>query len=281
MRTIIQLVISLVCFAAVVGCAPVSQKHYLKKGISPLTREQIEATIAGTALHLASIDFNATVTFTADNKLQGKSHIGGEDSGRWQAEEKDLLCMQFSSWYYGDNKCYRMIVDGDRILFFTSNGALNYTGTKLKKHNSRINYSQQNQDSSVSTVRAETEATRPETAEEKKKRFARMAKNCPGCNLSGFNLSGANLIRANLARANLSGADLSNTELRQANLSGADLSGAIVIRANLPGADLSGANLTNSDFSGSNLIRANVTGATIVNTNFTGAYLESIEGKIQ
>lgn len=264
----------LFCFILNTSCAPVSQKHYETKGQVPLTIKQLEKTLKETNIHLESIDFDAFVLFHKNRKITATNQEGGTDSGTWSVSGNDLLCLEFHSWYFGDKRCYRIIEDDNRLIFFSPNGALSYTGT-IHGPNKSINLSESK---TPRTPPVETNNSTPKqsSTETVKDRFTRLAKNCPDCNFRGVDLSNAQLNHANLAGANLSGADLTNANLRQANLSHAKL-----IRANLPGANLSFADLTNADFSGSNLIRANVTNATFKNTNLSGAHLESIQGKIQ
>lgn len=257
------------------SCAPVSQKYYEKKEQFPLTKKQIEKKLRGQTVQLESIDFDAAVLFHDDMKITATNYAGDTDFGTWSLSDENLLCLGFHSWFYGDNRCYRIIEDNNHLIFFTPNGALSYTGT-LTKVNEDIPSPPHTQ--SVQVPAPQPEIDRLETSKE---RFIRLARNCPDCNLSGVDLSNAQLNHANLAGANLSGVDFTNANLRQANLMGANLSGAKLIRANLPGANLSFTDLSNANLSGSNLIRANVTGATTTNTNVTGAHLESIQGTIQ
>ena len=269
----------LLCFILNNSCAPVSQKHYEKNGQIPLTTKQLEKKIKDTNIHLESIDFDAFVLFHKNKKITATNQEGGTDSGTWSVSGENLLCLEFHSWYFGDNRCYRIIEDNNRLIFFSPNGALSYTGT-IAEPNKSISLSE-SQTPRTPPVEMYNTAPKQSSTETVKDRFMRLAKNCPDCNFRGVDLSNAQLNHANLAGANLSGADLTNANLRQANLTGANLSHAKLIRANLPGANLSFADLTNADFSGSNLIRANVTNATFKNTNLSGAHLESIQGKIQ
>lgn len=261
------------------SCAPVSQKHYENKDQLPLTAKQIEQKIVDRKLHLESIDFDAFVRFHENMKLTATNLEGGTDSGTWAILDDNQLCLKFRSWYFGDTKCYRVIEDNNRLIFFTPNGALSYTATISKPHK---DISQNKSDDPlIASIERHNNQPIQNSSETDKKRFIKLARNCPDCNFKGVDLSNAELNHANLAGADLSGANLTNANLRQANLTGANLSNATLIRANLPGANLSSADLTNADLSGSNLIRANVTGATTTNTNLTGAHLESIKGTIQ
>jgi hypothetical protein len=262
-----------------ISCAPVSQKHYENNDQLPLTTKQIEQKIVDRNIHLESIDFDAFVRFDKNMQLTATNLNGDTDSGTWAVLGDNQLCLKFRSWYFGDNRCYRVIEDQNHLIFFTPNGALSYTATISKPHKA---ISQNKSDAPITTP-IEKHTSQPEqtNSETDKERFIKLARNCPDCNFSGVDLSNAELNHANLAGANLSGANLTNANLRQANLTGANLSNAKLIRANLPGANLSSADLTNADLSGSNLIRANVTGATTTNINLTGAHLESIQGTIQ
>jgi len=282
-KTSLFFIIQLILVGAIVGCAPVSQKSYEKNGLKPLSMQQLNDELTGRTLHLDSIDFSAEVTFQSNQTLGARSTSGASDTGRWFVEGDDIVCMEFSSWLFGDKRCYRLIknsVQENQYIFFTLNGARSYTATASPTKSSAEITKKKDPPNRTSSVTVATRQKKIPTAtpEERKQRFIRLAKNCPDCNLSGVDLSGAQLNRANLAGANLSGANLTNAELRHANLAGADLSGAILIRANLPGANLSSSDLSGADLSGCNLIRANIEGATTTNTNVTGAHLESIQG---
>lgn len=267
------------------ACTPVSQSQYEKKGLRPLETSAIEKLLSGITLQLESIDFNASVSFQEDKQIIAKDQWGEEDTGSWSLEPEDRICMKFRSWYYGDTNCFHIIEENrNKILFFTPNGAIRYTGTRAQEApKERVVKKGSKQKIEQVKLQQDSEVDPPRNVkkESAKDRFTRLARNCPGCNLSGVDLNGAQLANANLEGANLSDADLTGANLRLANLTGADLSNARLIRANLPGASLIGANLTGADLSGSNLIRADITNAILKNTDFSGAHLESIQGKIE
>lgn len=267
------------------ACAPVSQSQYEKRGLEPLDTSAIEKLLAGTTFQLESIDFNGSVFFRENMKIAAKDQWGGEDSGSWSLEPEDRICIKFRSWYFGDTNCYRIIEENNnKILFFSSNGAIRYTGIRKQvDSNGKTDKKRTSQGVKQEKQPRDSKFTPPENGKKEsvKDRFVRLARNCPDCNLSGVDLSGAHLANANLAGANLAGANLTGANLRLANLAGADLSEAQLIRTNLPGANLTGANLTGANLSGSNLIRADITNATLKNTDFSGAHLESIQGKIE
>lgn len=258
------------------SCAPVSQKQYEKSGLTPLTTRELKRELQDKNVHLEAIDFNGVVLFKENGTLSATNHEGNNDTGSWSLPGENLICIKFKSWYFGDERCYRIIKNNNSVIFFSPNGALHYTATITAEPQA------------IETGKAaapilqihdtQTLDSRLETA---KDRFVRLAKNCPGCNLRGVDLSNSRLNYANLAGADLSGADLTNTNLRQANLQGADLSNAKLVRTNLAGANLSSANLSHADCSGSNFTRANVSNATFKDTNLTGVHLENIQGKIK
>ena len=275
--------IMLLCLLLLNSCAPVSQKQYEKNGQHPLTTQQLEVQLKGKKIHLEAIDFDASIVFHENMTLTAKNQQDESDSGTWSLEDDNMLCLEFRSWYFGDRRCFRVFKERNKVLFFTPNGALSYTGV-ISNNSENIGQSDRRMETKK-TLKVLPErrglSTGTNNFETAKDRFIRLAQNCPDCNLSGVDLSNAQLNHANLAGANLSGADFTDANLRQANLAGANLSNAKLIRTNLPGANLSFADLTNADLAGSNLIRANMTGATTTNTNLTGAHLESIQGKIQ
>jgi len=252
--------------------------HFLADGKKPLSSSQLDELLTDHSLHLAAIDLDATIQYKADGRFTATTLQGENDKGKWSISSNGELCMKFDRWYFGDLKCYTLFEDNDAFIFFTSNGARCYTGTRLARNNEATNDQPLNRaDSDIAESEGNTFPTQLSN-EEKAHTLQIVAKNCPACNLTGVNLRGAQLIAANLAGANLSGADLREANLRRANLIGANLTGARLNRTNLAGADLTNCDLTNADLSGSNLIRATVTGALLKGAQFTGAHLESIQG---
>ncbi|MBT8361735.1 MAG: pentapeptide repeat-containing protein [Deltaproteobacteria bacterium] len=213
--------------------------------------------------------------------------------------------MKFRLWYYGDLKCYSITSrdNKQRLNFYSTNGASYYTGVvytgdvaqikaiipqkKDEKYLRKKFASEQPSPSNQSTSNIQEkdkQATSPAhrkdavTSSSSGGTLSRLARNCPGCNLSGAQLKEADLVNANLSGADLSGADLRYANLRRANLQGANLSGARLNHANLPGANMSGCNLSYADLSGANLLLADVTGADLKGAILAGAYLENIKG---
>jgi uncharacterized protein YjbI with pentapeptide repeats len=186
--------------------------------------------------------------------------------------------MKFDLWYFGDLKCYKLIEEKEKLIFFTTNGARYYTGTTSPGHDGEL-ANQNPAENSKHIVQRQSEPHVPRLSnEEREHTLISLARNCPDCNFAGVNLRGAQLIGANLAGSNLSGADLRDANLRRANLAGANLRGAKLARINLAGADLTDCDLSDADLSGSNLIRATVTGAIFKGAILSGAHLESIQG---
>jgi uncharacterized protein YjbI with pentapeptide repeats len=237
--------------------------------------------------------------------MAGIDNEGQRDTGSWDINNKDQLCMKFRLWYYGDLKCYSIISldNGQRLNFYTTNGAAYYTGKlspgdvaqikaiipqKKSEKYLRKKFASEppsTADQSINKVREGDEkgATFSEvkgaaTNLDSDGAITRLARNCPGCNFAGAHLKEADLVNANLAGADLSGADLRYANLRRANLQGANLSGARLDHANLPGANMSDCDLTYANFSGANLLLADVTGADLKGAILTGAYLENIKG---
>jgi hypothetical protein len=264
--------------------------HFLADGKNPLSGQQLQELINNQSLHLEAIDFDAQVNYLPNGRLTAKNRQGVKDSGKWSISSDGRLCMQFDLWYYGDLKCYLVVKDRDKYVFFTTNGARYYTGMMAKENDLEVaktsQYEYNNPDGpnhAATTVRSNSSSSNSVTKAflseaEKKQALISLARNCPDCNFAGVDLRNAQLITANLAGADLSGADLREANLRRANLSGANLSGANLARTNLAGADLSNCDLSDADLSGSNLIRATVTGAKLDGAVLFGAQLESIEG---
>ncbi len=293
---LIQLIV-LVIFLS--GCSPGTQSQLIKKGQSPLTAEQLFATVSDNSLHLEAIDFDGTLFFQNDGAFSAVDRLKNTDTGKWDISSENELCLRFRVWYYGDLKCYSVFRDQkpDSFIFFTANGARYYSAGYIaadpqnlkkqlrktdKKQFVRKNLAKKTQpdDASNSTPASPPlpSPAPPPPENMKTPNIAHLARNCPDCNLAGANLKRAQLVGANLVGADLSGADLSGANLRRANLTGANLSGANCITTNFAGAILINSTLSGADLTNSNLIKAKLNGATVDGTIFTGAHLEGVEG---
>lgn len=260
------------------ACAPATMNQLISDGKEPLSGEQLYELVSNNSLHLEAIDFDAKVQYQSNGHLSATSLKGEQDKGRWSITSDNQLCMKFTLWYFGDLKCYKLIEEKEKVIFFTTNGARYYTGTTSPDHDDElVNQNPAENSKHIVQSQSEPHVTRL-SSEEKEQTLIRLARNCPDCNFAGVNLRGAQLIGANLAGSNLSGADLRDANLRRANLAGANLRGAKLARINLAGADLTDCDLSDADLTGSNLIRATVTGAIFKGAILSGAHLESIQG---
>ena len=260
------------------GCAPVTMEQFIADGSEPLSEDQIYELIADRGVHLEAIDFDAKVQFLSNGHLTATSLQGEQDKGKWSIVPENQLCIKFELWYFGDLKCYKVVQDNDKYLFFTTNGARYYTGTPTPGSNGLTADKDPTEKETHRYQRQSVPEIAPLSNEDKKHTLISLARNCPDCNFTGVDLREASLIGANLAGTNLSGADLRDANLRRANLAGANLTGANLARTNLAGANLSDCNLTDADLTGSNLISATVTGAIFKGAILSGAHLESIQG---
>ena len=282
--------INILLCLTILGCNAARKDKLLDSGTPPLTRAQLELLVRASTIRLESIDFDAKLSFHEDGRFDAESRVNETDSGKWAIDVNDRLCLKFSSWYYGDLRCYDVFEESaGKFAFFTNNGARAYSVTSV---GARIKDSAPNASSQTKTV-SSTDASnrnrqtltsrkpnRNSSKEESRATFIRLAANCPGCNFADADLSNSSLVAANLKDANLSSVNLSGANLRRADLSGANLAGALLKNTTLAGANLRNANLENADLSGSNLIRADLTGAKYTTANFSGAYLEGIKGYI-
>lgn len=268
----------IIALSSLCACAPVTMKKLIDAGNAPLTKAQLQELLADDTLHLESIDMDARVHYLPDGHLSATSLQGEKDAGKWSISAGDELCMKFVHWYYGDLKCYKIFKEKNSYVFFASNGARSYTGTRVPDGKAEATGQSLSDESNTLPLDQEASPAAPLSKEEQEHTLISLARNCPDCDLPGVVLVGAQLVAANLAGANLSGADLHSANLRRANLAGTNLSGAKLTGANLAGADLTGADLSNADLTGSNLIRANVTGAKLSGAILSGAHLESIQG---
>ncbi len=294
--------------AALSGCGPATTNRALQDNKVPLNSAALFNLVSGNSLILSAYDFSGTVYFSESGLLAGIDNENQQDVGTWDITDNNQLCLKFRLWYYGDNKCYLLVADtqGDRVDFFTPNGAAYYAGMSvtgdpaglagqlkrkavpksvrrdLARQKSGDEMTAKPDAPPVGSGTKEAKDSYYETAaasaDDADQTVKRLAGNCPGCNMAGIDLKEASLIKANLAGANLTGADLRYANLRRANLAGADLSGARLDFANLPGADLSDADLSNANLSGANLLLTNFSGADVSGAIFTNANLEKTIG---
>ena len=253
-------------------------KQMITDGKTPLTKTQLQEIITDHVLHLEAIDLDAKVHYLPDGRLTATDLHGEKDAGKWSISADDALCMKFKHWYFGDIKCYKLFDEKNAYVFFTTNGARYYTGTKVPENEATAISQPPSDPSNAKALEEEPSPGTPLSNEEREHALISLARNCPDCDLAGVDLVEAQLVAANLAGANLAGADLRSANLRRANLAGAKLTGAKLAGTNLAGANLTDADLTDADLTGSNLIRANLTGAKVNGADFSGAHLESIQG---
>jgi len=286
------------------GCSIYPFNQTDPSGRVSLKAREIFELVSGNSIELNAYDFSGKVFYDSTGQMAGIDNEGQRDTGSWDINNKDQLCMKFRLWYYGDIKCYSIVSrdNGQRLNFYTTNGAPYYTGNvsagdvagikviipqkQDEKYLRKKFASEQPSASEQSAANGpERESSLPASVKtdtamnlNPEGTLTRLARNCPGCNLAGAQLKEADLVNADLTGADLSGADLRYANLRRANLQGANLSGARLNHANLPGANLRDCDLTYSNLSGANLLLADVTGADLTGTVLTGAYLENIKG---
>ncbi len=283
------------------GCSSLTLKGSRQAGGKHLNTRELFDLVSGNTLKLTSYDFDGTVYFSEQGGISGIDNEGMTDTGRWDIKDSEQLCLKFRTWYYGDIRCYSVVMDNNRNLlsFFTPNGAAYYNGSVsdgdvlgLEQEISRTQSSSyvrkklaaeddtdtQPRESSNMPATTQSGAARTASAVETSSAVRQLAQKCNGCNLSGADLKEAVLVRAELEGADLSGADLRYANLRRARLAGANLNGARLNHANLPGADLRGCNLRNADLSGANLLLADFTDADLTGADLAGAHTENTIG---
>jgi hypothetical protein len=271
-----------------------------QSGSKQLNAGDIFNLVSGNTLKLSAYDFDGTIYFNEQGALAGLDNEEQKDTGRWDIKDTDQLCLKFKTWYYGDLRCYSVVLDHERnlISFFTSNGAAYYNGSvsdgdtlglepqiKSKQSSRYVRSTLAEENSAVSAPRdagvsptIQSGPAQKDLVREPSSAVRQLAQKCNDCNLSGADLKEAVLVKAELERADLSGADLRYANLRRARLAGANLSGAQLNHANLPGADLRGCDLRGADLSGANLLLADFTGADLTGANLTNAHIENTIG---
>ena len=122
----------IIALSSLCACAPVSMKKLIDAGKAPLTKAQLQESLTDDTLHLESIDMDARVHYLPDGHLNATSLQGEKDAGKWSISAGDELCMNLLPLrYYGDLKCYKVFKEKNSYVFFTSNGAHSYTGTRV------------------------------------------------------------------------------------------------------------------------------------------------------
>lgn len=295
-----KLCLILTILAYLSGCGTSTINNAIERGDKPLSVEEIYALVNDNTLRLVSSDFDAHVFFSENGKLTANSLKNADDTGQWDIKKNSTLCIKYSTWYYGDVKCYSVYdeTERDSYLFFSDNGAFAYTATKTVGNSENLRAAQsRDKDEFMRESLSKEQSSTPQksqaapaaipavadpgpaaSSEEINHTLKAMAQNCPNCNLENADLRKAYLVEADLRGANLRGADLSRANLRRANLEGADLAGATLLSTNLPGANLKNADLTGADLTGSNLIQADLSGADFSNSILKDTLQEGSKG---
>lgn len=304
------IIILLSCIIFLSGCGPTTTGKLEKvENATPITAADILSLVDNNTLFVHSYHEDSYLYFDHSGKMFGKDIYANKDNGKWDVSEDNELCMRMNSWWYGDLRCFQVLIAEGTYYLAKNNGVLQYSAeqypgdsknlffkTKSRKKSYRASArkgkpSQEPAAQQAVPVAQEAEKTteRKAMTEESPSSDSQseadihstvqwMAKDCPGCNLAESDLNKADLVAANLAGANLRWASLKMANLRRANLEGANLASANLSFANLPGANLKNADLSGANLRGANLIRANLTGADLDGTVFTDALLEGVIG---
>jgi hypothetical protein len=304
----------LFCTLFFAGCAPVTQNQMAAKGATPLAAKQIFDLVSGNSLHMEAIDFNSHMYFQPDGKISARAEsmtADDTDTGGWDINGENQLCLKFKVWYYGEMRCYSVYPDDgkNKYALFLNNGALAYNAKSLSgdaahlyqapgstKKDTFLRESLTTGKTPPTPVAAAVPPQTPEPAnktaylreslaagqsaaapQETETPAAVDQKNedspaVPAAEIEHTVKSTAkNCPGCNLEKSDLRQADLVGANLKGANLKGADLSRANLRRANLEGANLTGAFLLNTNLPGANLKGANLTDADLTGANLTKA----------
>ncbi len=162
------------------ACAPATMNQLVAEGNTPLSANQLRELVTDQRLHLEAIDFDGQVQYLSDGHLRAQSLQGGKDNGKWYITPEDQLCMKFDLWYYGDLKCYKLVKEKKKYVFFTTNGARYYTGTSSAEHQQEP-ADQSRLESSLTNENSQQQLPAPRLSQaEKQQTLQRLARNCPG-----------------------------------------------------------------------------------------------------
>jgi uncharacterized protein YjbI with pentapeptide repeats len=279
----------------------------LAKGSSPLAAKQIFDLVSGNTLYLEAIDFNSHLYFQPEGivSARAESMTGDDrDTGGWDINGENQLCLKFKVWYYGEMRCYSLYPDteNNEYVLFHNNGALAYTATSSTGDSARL-YTPPKSDQKETYLReALTTGQSPsspapaaaqpaaEPASDavylreslaagqapQEAETAVASSDTEGIAPAVSDAEVEHTVKAmakNCPGCNLEKSDLRQADLVGANLKGAKLKGADLSRANLRRANLEGANLSGASLLSANLPGANLRGANLTNADFTGANL--------
>jgi len=304
----------LFCALLIGGCAPVTQNQMAAKGGAPLNARQIFDLVSGNTLYLESVDFNSNIYFLPDGVIsaRGESLTSDDtDSGKWDINGDNQLCMKFKTWYYGDMKCYAVYPGAGKTTYvlFTDNGALAFNAKsfsgdsahlyKSSKPTQKTTFLRESLAGGQSSTTSPADNT-PQPAAEPSAKATYLRESLaagqsaatpreteapatsglteiasPGASDAEIEHTVKSMAKncpgCNLAKSDLRQADLVGANLQGANLKGADLSRANLRRANLEGANLSGATLLSANLPGANLKGADLTDADLTGANLIQA----------
>lgn len=272
------------CFAVVpvlVGCSVSRQQTAIDAGGNKMTAAELRALLPASVIALEEAGMTGRISLSPNGTMTAENSDGAKDTGRWQVDDNNRLCLKFRTWSYGDTRCHTIVAAGDTYRQFNASG-LPVGSFRIVSSGAAVTDQRQRtvsgMSSGLSTGDTATAAGSRRGSNEKKDVdmiMRAMAKNCPSCNLAEARLAGAMLIGANLEGADLRRADLRNAVLRRARLRNAYLPGADLTGADLAGADFVGADLTGADLTGANLYKTRLEGAVlheVHGADFTGAY---------
>lgn len=293
----------LLCTLLLAGCAPVTQNQMAAKGFTPLTAQQIFTLVSGNTLHTETPSFSSNMYFQPNGSVFGRADtITGDDydTGEWDINGENQLCLKFKVWYYGELRCYSVYPDSgtNNYALFQNNGAIAFTARSFTGDSSHLYKAPKSPKKDVylrdSLSTGQTSSTAPHaTATPLPQQSAEPAKS-------------ATYLRESLAAGQdtvspqnsaLSASPVQNKEVMPVasdeevehtvksmakncpgcNLGKSDLRQADLVGANLKGADLQGADLSRANLRRANLEDANLKGATLLNSNLPGANLKGAD----
>lgn len=263
------------------GCSVSRQQTAIDAGGKKMTAAELRALLPASVIALEEAGVSGRITLRPNGTMTAENSDGERDTGRWQVDDDNRLCLKFRTWSYGDTRCHSLVADGDIYRQFNARGlpvgSFRVVSSGAADVGQRRRTGHEMSSGSPADGAAAAAGSRRGTIAKKDVDMIMraMAKNCPSCNLAEAHLAGAMLIGANLEGADLRRADLRNAVLRRARLRNAYLPGADLSGADLAGADLTGADLAGADLTGANLYKTSLEGAVlhgVRGADFTGAY---------